>query len=861
MVEREEVIGYFTNNSYHRKICAHCGKVFWTLDVKRETCGEIPCDPYSFIDNHPTSRKYTLQEMREEFLSFFEQLGHKRVKRYPIVARWREDVYLVNASIYDFQPHVTSGKVPPPGNPLVISQPCIRTVDLDNVGKTGRHLSVFEMGGAKAFNFPGEEVYWKDKTVEMAVKFLEHLGVNKVEVIFKEKPWAGGGNGGSSVEVMVRGLEVATLVFMDMVESTDGDVEIDGIRYKKMENRIVDTGYGIERLTWLSQGTDTIYEALYPQLVQGLMNEIKMGRPDFLREFIDAYAREDGSEKDFLKSLSEDGRSSLDRLSNIYILADHTRAIAILLYDGLVPSNSKAGYVLRMLIRRALLARKKLEMETELWDLIEQQKERFKDILDVKLEGSAREIVKLEVERFDELLGKGDGMIKKYAKAGAISANDVLLLFESNGLPIEYVRERCEALGIRFPEKLEKTKGFSNIRREPKEKERVLEKRYPQTGRSYYENERILEFNSKIVGVEDGTVILENTYFYPEGGGQPSDRGFLMVADKKVDVRGVKSVDGTIVHEVDDVQGLSIGDAVHGRVVEDRRKRLMQNHTATHILLSSIRDILGPHIWQAGAQKDEKVSRLDVTHFRDVSQEEISRIEERANEIIRMNLPLHKEFVNRNEAESNFGFTLYQGGIPEGNMLRLVEIPGIDAEGCGGTHLDSTGEVGYIKVVRVERIQDGIMRFNFAAGRSAVEYSDSHVSQLNRIREKLGEDPVRTFENLSHTLEETRKAIESGFDYSRIKYGDKELKIIEVNESIAESVSKSLSSSMGIVISKERLRVVSSSPDVSALDIMHILEKKGFVKGGGNNTYAQGKVLKENLSRKEVEEAIAYHSR
>jgi len=184
--EREEVIGYLKDNGYERKICVKCGKVFWTIDHARETCGEVPCDPYSFIGNPPTSRKYSLEEMREEFLSFFERNGHKRVKRYPIVARWREDVYLVNASIYDFQPHVTSGKVPPPGNPLVVSQPCIRTVDLDNVGKTGRHLSVFEMGGAKSFNFPGKEIYWKGKAIEYSVEFLTHLGVKREEIVFKE---------------------------------------------------------------------------------------------------------------------------------------------------------------------------------------------------------------------------------------------------------------------------------------------------------------------------------------------------------------------------------------------------------------------------------------------------------------------------------------------------------------------------------------------------------------------------------------------------------------------------------------------------------------------------------------------------
>ncbi len=860
MSEREEVIGYFTRNGYERRICQICGKAFWTIDPSRKTCGEIPCDPYSFIGNPPTARKYSLEEMREEFLSYFEHLGHKRVKRYPIVARWREDVYLVNASIYDFQPHVTSGKVPPPGNPLVVSQPCIRTVDLDNVGKTGRHLSVFEMGGAKSFNFPGKEIYWKDKAVELSVKFLEHLGVKREEIVFKEKPWAGGGNAGSSVEVMVRGLEVATLVFMDMVETPDGDVEIDGIRYRKMENRIVDTGYGIERFTWLSQGTDTVYEALYPQIVRNLMMEVGLERPSFLRDFINSYAREDGSEAKFLSTLSRGERESIDKLSDIYVLADHTRAITILLFDGLVPSNSKAGYVLRMLIRRALLARKRLGLKTSLWELIAQQKERFKDILDIRLESSARSIIGLEEERFAELLAKGDGLIKKYAKGGGISAESVMILFESNGLPVEYVKERCDALGIKFPDKLSKSKGFSNIRKEPTAKGLILKGIYPDTKRLYYDNERTLEFNSRVVGVEGNKIILEGTYFYPEGGGQPADHGYLMVSGRLTRVKDVQLVGNVIAHEVEDGNEISVGDTVHGVVSSERRRRLMQNHTATHILLSSIRDVLGLHIWQAGAQKDEKVSRIDVTHYRDISKEEISKIEERANEIVRMNLPLHKEFVDRNRAEERYGFTLYQGGIPDGNRLRLVEIPGVDAEGCGGTHLDYTGEVGYIKIVKVERIQDGIIRFNFAAGKSAVEYALFQSMELEEIRDRLGDNPEKAFEALNRTLEETRKAIESGLNFSRVNLGKREMRIFQVGESIAESVSKGLTSSLGIVVSSERIRVASSYPDVSAIEIMQRLERKGFAKGGGNRTFAQGKVLKENLSLKDIEEAITDHS-
>ncbi|MEM3428741.1 MAG: alanine--tRNA ligase [Thermoplasmatales archaeon] len=850
---------YLLSNGYERKICAKCGRAFWTIDKNRVTCGEVPCDPYSFIGNPPTLRKYSLEEMREEFLSFFESRGHKRIKRYPIVARWRDDVYLVNASIYDFQPHVTSGKVPPPGNPLVISQPCIRTVDLDNVGKTGRHLSVFEMGGAKAFNFPGNEIYWKDRAVQLCLEFLSHLGVNREEVILKEKPWAGGGNAGSSFEVMVRGLEVATLVFMDMVEDMKGDIEIDGVRYRKMENRIVDTGYGIERFTWLSQGTRTIYDALYPDLISLLMKEADVKQLSSFQGYMDAVSMEDGSEIAFLSKLSPQERDSINKISSIYMLADHTRAITFLLFDGLVPSNSKAGYVLRMLIRRALLAIKKLDIKETLWNLIEIQENRFKDILDVRLYTSAKEIIRLEEERFSELLSKGDSLIKRYSKNGSISKEGVITLFESNGLPIEYVKERCEALGISFPQDLRKERGFSNVRKEQKPRE--MRSQFKETRKLYYENERMLEFTANIIGIEGDSVILDRTCFYPEGGGQPSDRGFIYVNGNLFKVLDVQVHDGTVYHKLENKNGIMVGQSVYGKVDYQRRRRLMQNHTATHILLSSVRDVLGPHIWQAGAQKDERISRLDVTHFSDISESQVAEIERRANEIIRMDLPIHKEFVQRNEAEEYYGFTLYQGGIPEGRMLRLVEIPGIDAEGCGGTHLDRTGEVGFIKILRVERIQDGVIRFHFSAGEAAVEYAISNLEEINRIKAKMGDNPLETFGLMENELDRIKKAISEGIEEESITVNGKEFKILLAREIIAEEVSKSIRGSAGIVISEERIRISSSYREISALDLIRILESKGLVKGGGSKDYSQGKVLKENLSVKDIKEAIADHSR
>ncbi|RLI31025.1 alanine--tRNA ligase, partial [Candidatus Bathyarchaeota archaeon] len=218
---------FFDEEGYVRKLCPKCGEYFWTQNPDQEFCGEATpegCAHYTFIGNPPTRRKYTYREMREAFLSFFEKHGHTRIKPYPVVARWRDDLFFTHASIIDFQPYVTEGVIPPPANPLVISQPCLRFVDIDNVGLTfGRHLTIFEMGGAHAFNSPTQEIYWKDQTVRYHHEFAtKELGIPSEEIIYKEGVWIGGGNAGPDVESIVRGLEIATLVFMQF-KVVDGE--------------------------------------------------------------------------------------------------------------------------------------------------------------------------------------------------------------------------------------------------------------------------------------------------------------------------------------------------------------------------------------------------------------------------------------------------------------------------------------------------------------------------------------------------------------------------------------------------------------------------------------------------------------
>ena len=215
--------------------------------------------------------------MRERFLSYFQGTGHARVAPYPVLARWRNDIHLTIASIADFQPHVTSGLVPPPENPLTISQPCIRLTDVDAVGRSGRHLTTFEMMAHHVFNRPeeGEMIYWVDECIRQCDDLLtSEFGIDPLAITYVENPWSGGGNAGRAVEVIVGGLELATLVFMDLEEDEQGDIELKGDRYRKGALQIIDTGYGLERFCWAAAGTPTIYEAIYPEVVRHLKDSI-----------------------------------------------------------------------------------------------------------------------------------------------------------------------------------------------------------------------------------------------------------------------------------------------------------------------------------------------------------------------------------------------------------------------------------------------------------------------------------------------------------------------------------------------------------------------------------------------------------
>ena len=813
-------IPYFHEQGFVRKVCRVTNLWFWTRDHSRDTSGDTTEDEYTFIgapiiQGYPQRGKALKDAMRETFLNYFEEHAHTRVEPYPVIARWRDDIHLTIASIADFQPHVTSGIAPPPANPLTISQPCIRLTDVAAVGRSGRHLTTFEMMAHHCFNRPeeGDIKYWMEECIRFCDDlFVNRLGINPNEITYVENPWSGGGNAGPAVEVIVGGLELATLVFMNLEESDDGDVEIKGVRYGEMPLQIIDTGYGLERFCWAAAGTPTIYEAIYPETVTWLQEESdfhtrlsQLGNIDMdalLSELsrlagilnIDVGTDVESLYNRLSERLADRGisitvnqlKAVTEPLSSIYAIPDHMHALCNMLGDTLIPSNAKAGYLARMLARRVCRMKDDLGLSMSLSDLGAHH-------MDVNLDMSgfnqSRDgiltILQLEEDRYHEMLRKGEAAVNtalaKLPKDASDAPDDILFrLAEERGLQPDMVasianRLGWKNLGIRVgfaADMAERNAQQTKAAAKAKGKQQLVAGDWPATIRRYYEDTSQTQFeatvlhcaeidsstlnlSSEVQGIPTHAIILDHTLFYPEGGGQLGDCGTLggaTVFDTHIDGE-------VILHLTDG----ALTGTVAGEVSWERRKQLMDHHTSVHIIGGSARALLGPHIWQAGSSKGERYARLDVTHFRRLTRDDLDAIEDHANAIITTNPIVEKMVMERAEADAQFGFELYQGGPPKHSQIRVIRIGEHDVQACGGTHHDQAGEIGEVRIIRSSQVQDGVERLQIVAGETAREHARRQERLLAESAEALGvsvDDLPKTVNRFFEEWKSQQKKIE-----------------------------------------------------------------------------------------------------
>ncbi|MCE4623309.1 MAG: alanine--tRNA ligase [Caldisphaeraceae archaeon] len=885
-------LSFFKERGFVRKKCKVGGEYFWSLNQNFDTCQDAPDTEYWF-DKIPSIKGLSVREAREKFIEFFKKNGHTPLNPRPVVARWREDLYLTIASIVDFQPHVTSGLVKPPANPLVISQPSIRLEDIDNVGLTiGRHLTTFEMGAHHAFNYPETRIYWKEETVKYAFDFFtKELKIPEDMIVFKESWWEGGGNAGPCFEVAVGGLELATLVFMMY--------KIDNKGYTSLPLKIVDTGYGIERIAWFTQKTPTAFDAIFGEVIDKYRKILNLNKPpsEVLWGAFKAAGRLDPEDitsvEEFYGSVSKNTGLSIEmvkgilqREAHLYVLLDHIKTISLMLGDGIVPSNTGEGYLARLVIRRALKHLKLLNKDISLVELTEPQialwGRDFPQIYEAK--DYIVEVIKEEERKFKEALERGLRLSYKMFKSGSINNEELIKLYDSHGIPPEIIAEEASKKGIKLnvPNNFysliaSRHKGPSKVRgtyekvQLPKE---VIEwmKKFPETRLYFHEKPYEIDFKARLLGTMGKYVILDSTLFYPTGGGQAHDIGRIKICNEYYNVIDVQKANGVVVHVVDKEISKPC-DEVSGEINWKRRYRLMRHHSATHLLMGSIRRVLGKHIWQAGAEKTPEKGRLDVTHYKMPSIEEIRQIERLANNVIDERKPINQFYMDRTEAENRYGFSLYQGGVPTTPTIRVVEIKDWDTEACFGTHLRNTGEIGGIKITNVEKIQDGVIRFEFVAGTrlsEELEKIENKIQEINNILgTKKGEEVQRInsimqlckekenalqayrklWENQVEAIVSRAERIDNGIRLAVLKTPDSDTRYIR--ELLKRITEKNKDMIIGFVIESENRNLAEfsagslASEKINLGELLKKMSRKLKGSGGGKKSYGSMSIDKE----------------
>jgi alanyl-tRNA synthetase len=421
-------------------------------------------------------------------------------------------------------------------------------------------------------------------------------------------------------------------------------------------------------------------------------------------------------------------------LEGMYLIADHLRTLIFAITDGALPSNVGGGYNLRMMLRRINATISKLNLKLDIDDLIDTHIDYLKDTypeLDEKRE-DVKKILKIESQRYEESKVHMKKKAEKIREKGVPSVDELITLYESDGITPEYLKEvnAISEIPSSFYSKL------SDLHQSEKKKavtELPLDE-LPETDTLFYKDDP-MEFDAKVIKVFDDQVVLDRTSFYARGGGQEPDHGTIA----GFNVINVDKHAHIIVHQLEGGTPKE-GEIVKCVVDSTRRANITKNHTSTHIINASSRGVLGSWIWQHSAFKDDDHARLDITHHSSLTDEQVKEIENAANKMVKENHPVSIEYFDRGTAEQKYGFRIYQGGVVPVKSVRIVSIEDKDIEACGGTHVKKTGDIELIKITKTKRIQDGVVRIEFVSGPNAFEYVKQQEIEL---KQKQQEDAAK----------------------------------------------------------------------------------------------------------------------
>ncbi|MBE6988847.1 MAG: alanine--tRNA ligase [Ruminococcaceae bacterium] len=726
--------------------------------------------------------KLGLNEIRERYLSFFESKGHLRMDSFPLVPQNDKTLLLINAGMAPLKPYFT-GEQTPPAPRVTTCQKCIRTPDIDNVGKTARHGTYFEMLGnfsfgdyfkkeaasyawefvTKVLNMPVDRLWVSiyEEDDEALDIWTKDVGVDPSHVFRmgkKDNFWEIGTGypcGPCSEIYFDRGekykcdnpncapgcdcdryLEFWNLVFTQFNNEGDG-------KYSPLAKKNIDTGMGLERIAAIMQDVESLFDVDTMQDIMGHI--VKISGVEY----------------------HKDPKSDI----SLRVITDHIRSTTMLISDGVIPSNEGRGYVLRRLLRRAVRHGKLIGIDrpflTEVCDTVIKCNEKAYPQL-VEKQEYIKKVMSMEEERFHMTLESGlsilDDMLAEMAKNGetVMNGDNAFKLYDTYGFPIDLTIEILSEKGLTVDEE-----GFAKAMQEQKtrakkaradanipgwEADGVSLKEIAATEFVGYEHH---EYKSKVVAIikenafaneavegEDATVIVEATPFYGESGGQIGDTGVIFTDNCKLNVVDTKkSPDGKFLHICNVGNGmLSVNDEVTLQIDAKRRKAIMGAHSSVHLIHEALRRVLGTHVQQAGSLVEPNRIRFDFTHFSAVTPEELAKAEDIVNEQIREGLAVLNKEMPIAEAKEMGAMALF--GEKYGNVVRVVKMGDFSIELCGGTHIDNIAKIGMFKITSESSVAAGVRRIEAVTGEGVMTYMREQANLIHAVADALKTTPA-----------------------------------------------------------------------------------------------------------------------
>ena len=743
-------------------------------------------------------QKMGLNEIRSKFLNFFESKGHLVQPSYSLVPHNDKSLLLINAGMAPLKNYFSGTEIPP-SKRMTTCQKCVRTGDIENVGVTARHATLFEMLGNFSF---GD--YFKEETLKWGWEFVtEHLnipqdkiwvsvyleddeafeiwekeiGIPKERIVRLGKEdnfWEiGTGACGPCSEIHFdrgeeygcdnpdckpgcdcdRYLEFWNHVFSQFNKDEEGN-------YNPLENKNIDTGMGLERIACIMQGVDTIFDV---DTIKHILNAVeKMTNSNYGKEY------------------------KVDK--SIRIITDHIRSVSFLVADGVLPSNEGRGYVLRRLLRRAARTGKLLGMkEPFLYKLVDEviavSGEAYPELVE-KAE-YIKKVIRIEEEKFNETIDKGSEILASYIEElksnneKTLSGENAFRLYDTYGFPVDLTKEILEEEHLEIDEEgfqaeMEKQRQTARDARGNMDSEAWKEDAIAKLDKDIvtdFEGYETLSIESTVKGIakenelvksasvgDEVIIVLDKTAFYPEGGGQVGDKGLLVNKNEDVVVEVIdtkKGPNNTIKHICVVKSGMiNVGDVVYTKVDKEVRLASARNHSATHILHKVLKEVLGEHVNQAGSLVTPERLRFDVTHFEAISKDELKVIEEKVNDMIFEALDITCENMSMTDASNKGATALF--GEKYGDEVRVVSMGEYSIELCGGTHLTNTSQIGMFKILSEGGVAAGVRRIEAITGKEVYYFLNNKQNLINEVCTTVKAKEDNLVARVGHLLDETK---------------------------------------------------------------------------------------------------------